>query len=543
MTMQSQEVPVDVHYDEDGTSQIRSPEDFQDPVFTEGKCLTPSVLNSTLKIALAEADAILTSPVIVKKINNPSGNSNEVKTVSESLHRKILNDLSVIVNNRLTQFFENELEEKIESIIDAKYIRTNDSSVKNTSLAGHSILEKTINQPSPNPHEIQKDMFEMLSALNNDYNNFKSQHAKFIENVESIDSLTKDLTALASEMANIQAQITTLQADTDENLAKVMLEKANCNERLSAVESKASKNSTDIASDRQYTRRETIEFHNIPIESTYYHPECTYEIIINFLKIHFDIHLTMRDISVCHRQVIPTEKKKAGRKYIPPIYCKFLNRSIALHILKDRKHCLKNARNAYGQPLEVKHNLTPENRLIWEDVQNNLPGYKIRYISNWKIFVKKDSMSKPIHVASEKVLHNLIDVQSNEAQITITSSTAPCEDRVCEDLPLTARPTHTHKSEPTLPSQSSSKKNSRYNKINNTGSINNEIDWFSNNWQSYAQATAVLRPTYNVRPSFLQYPAPQYPAPRMMPSEYHSRSQPCFRFNNKTLVNYRSTAH
>lgn len=140
------------------------------------------------------------------------------------------------------------------------------------------------------------------------------------------------------------------------------------------------------------------------MESTLNRPEYTYSIILNYHRIHFGMHLVVKDISVCHRQTIPSEKKKQGKNYIPPIYCKFLNRSVALHILQSWKRCLRNERNVYGQPLEVRHNLTPANRILWDDIQSKLVSYKYKFISNWKIFVKKERNSRPATLLQTKCL-------------------------------------------------------------------------------------------------------------------------------------------
>ena len=137
-------------------------------------------------------------------------------------------------------------------------------------------------------------------------------------------------------------------------------------------------------------------------------PEDCYDIVIGFLQQHYGMRLGKRDISVCHRQIIPSDRRKYGRNYIAPIYCKFVNRFNAQYILDDR-NCLRNCKNKFGQPLYVKENLTYKNKLIWDSAQSDLGSYQFKYIKNWKIFVKKDPGAKPIQIRDSGDLAGLIE--------------------------------------------------------------------------------------------------------------------------------------
>ena len=114
------------------------------------------------------------------------------------------------------------------------------------------------------------------------------------------------------------------------------------------------------------------------------------------------------DISVSHRQIHPNEKKKQGSRYIPPIYCLFVNRSVATMILQ-RKSMLNNVRNNRGDRYEIKENLTYDRRLLKERVDNELTSYQYSWVRNGTIFVKKSSRSRPIAVQSNEFLNKLIN--------------------------------------------------------------------------------------------------------------------------------------
>ena len=118
-------------------------------------------------------------------------------------------------------------------------------------------------------------------------------------------------------------------------------------ECISSLKWQVEQNYTLIDKLEQYSRREILEFLNIPLKK-YYDPrggpENPFDVIIRFLSHYLGIKISKRDISICHRQTIPSDKKKAGKHYIPPIYCRFLNRSLVQEILL-RKHLLKGKRN------------------------------------------------------------------------------------------------------------------------------------------------------------------------------------------------------
>ena len=103
----------------------------------------------------------------------------------------------------------------------------------------------------------------------------------------------------------------------------------------------------------------------IPFQHTKTHKEDTTKIIMEFCDYYLKIKLNRYDISVSHRQIHPNEKKKLGNRYIPSIYCLFVNRHVANEILR-RRSMLHNARNYWGERFEIKENITQERRLIKE---------------------------------------------------------------------------------------------------------------------------------------------------------------------------------
>ena len=176
---------------------------------------------------------------------------------------------------------------------------------------------------------------------------------------------------------------------------------------MSTLENQYAEFAVQVEEALQYPRREIVNFLKIPFQGNRRHPEDPYHVIIKFARCYLNINIKLSDISICHRQVIPSEKKKLGKRYIPPIYCKFVHRSL-VHKILARRQLLKNCYNRFGDPLDIQENLTPTRRLLWEDVNAKLTSFSRRWIKNGNIFVKKDAKSFPIKIKSEHVLNQLL---------------------------------------------------------------------------------------------------------------------------------------
>ena len=175
--------------------------------------------------------------------------------------------------------------------------------------------------------------------------------------------------------------------------------------RLLEVEGRVDKCEIQVEEGQQRSRLVNLEFHGIPYEWYKDFPEDTYAIIINFCRIHLDIYIDLRDISICHRQVIPSEKKKLGKRYIAPIYCKFVNRSLANTIF-ERRHLLNNVYNIYNTKFEIKENLTYHRRMLLESVESEL-GHLKSWTKNGKIYVKESAEQKPIRITDDDTIKDL----------------------------------------------------------------------------------------------------------------------------------------
>lgn len=245
-------------------------------------------------------------------------------------------------------------------------------------------------------------------------------------NSECIKLNEKAIKESSLKLESLKKIVTDFQIETDKKLA-VEIQKGEEKKKDEAIlKTKVNKLEVKVDNTEQYTRRETIEFHRIPFEHTRERREDPTNMIVNFCARHLDINITRDHISVCHRQTIEADKKRVGsKKYIPPIYCRFVNRSIMLLCL-ERKNWLKNVRNKVGQRIFLKENLTLERRQLWERVENELHSFRYKWVKDWKILVRKDAYSKPIRIHCEKDLDKLVAEQPEKA-VCIADKTSPAQ--------------------------------------------------------------------------------------------------------------------
>lgn len=177
----------------------------------------------------------------------------------------------------------------------------------------------------------------------------------------------------------------------------------------------------------QYIRLNILEFWNFLYLVHPSKEDCAKK-IINFLHKVLGIKLRLQDIDIAHRNPIAKDRKKQGKGYLPPIYVKFVHKSVVQEILSKR-HLLRKVLNSNGQPYMIKQNLTLHRRELWSRVQNELTSYPHAWIHNGKIYVRKQQNSRSLIITGERKLEELLREQ--KAGIEKDRSTpSPPEDGV-----------------------------------------------------------------------------------------------------------------
>ena len=396
---------------------IATPEENDDAVFQDAN--GGGLLNSTFESIKEQAASLLKSP-------NIGALANCTCQCGIDTEKRIVQKL----NKTLASYFSDggAFHSQLENLVENKI---------HEMASNNSILNATcVESPKPTDAGNEKRITENVEFFKENYEDFDSKYRKYLENQDKTETkisgietdynaLKNDYVALQKDIVAVQAQLNTFQHNFDEQLANEMQKNESAETPVSIVDflelkKQVAKNVVDIDRGQQYTGLEIIEFWNIPLENTRWQNEDCYQIIINFLRIHFGMNISRQDISICHRQPIPSERKKLGNKFIPPIYCKFLHRTIAHKILKKR-NCLDGTRNKFGQPYFIKENLTPSKRLLWDSVQTNLASFEHKYIQNGKIFVKRNQQSRPFLISSENDVKDLIGEKA-PAKNTVTDT-------------------------------------------------------------------------------------------------------------------------
>ena len=233
--------------------------------------------------------------------------------------------------------------------------------------------------------------------------------------------------------------ITQLNDEIKELKARLEIETENRG-RISNVEKTCVQLTEGLDGTNQQGRKEMIEVHNIPYSYDLHGNEDTTTMMVHFCRNRLGLNVTRRDISVSHRQDHPDERRKVGKNYIPPIYCKFVSRNLA-HRCLEQKWKIRGLKNNYGLPIFLRENLTQHRRELWNRVQSELLSYPIQWVKNGKIFVKKFSSSRSITVLTDETLNKLLAQQRPNAPRRQGPSSPPRSprERASQEIPSSPR--------------------------------------------------------------------------------------------------------
>ena len=317
----------------------------------------------------------------------------EIVTAIKNIPPNVMN----YVQSKIYHDIRNEFSAKVQEFLECEFHNLADmfftAKLNSQMRDSTSLLDSTqvLNGTSSEPQAFF-GVKEKYADFITKYENFLDMNRKLSVDMKTV---TQSIAHVQDNIKNAEKLLSDLQINTDEGLARRLHEedkhssipKNNVTRQIESLQREASELKIKVDSIEQQGRKETLEIHGIPVEGSIKQEDC-YQVVLGFLAYHFNIRLQKLDISVCHRQTIPSEKKRLGRQYIPLIYCKFVNRFRARDIVKKYNQ-LKNPLNKFGKPFKVCENLSFERREIWESVLDNLESYPIKWVDNGKIFLKK----------------------------------------------------------------------------------------------------------------------------------------------------------
>lgn len=228
-----------------------------------------------------------------------------------------------------------------------------------------------------------------------------------IELDDTIAETNLEVKTLRGQIDELENQCRELQTNLDKQIAQSIEKHEKHINRIEKVENNVETLNEKNDSTEQQGRKETVEFHNIPLLPDNWGKENTDNIIIHFCQKHLKLKITVDDISVSHRQIHPEEQRKQGSNYIPSIYCKFVSRKLAKACI-DRSHLIKDLTNHQNQRIFMMENLTFNRRVLWGRVKSELHSFQYKWIKNGKIFVRKLGNSRSVMVLTERHLNSLL---------------------------------------------------------------------------------------------------------------------------------------
>ncbi len=259
------------------------------------------------------------------------------------------------------------------------------------------------------------------------HTHFKETHKKLQTAMEAMvnEKILQVKMDMESQITELKTRVQSLQGSLDQHVAVNLQKDQNAtvvSDRLDKVESTC----VDLrqANDgvEQQGRKETVEFHNIPYRYDVDGTEDTTDMVVEICRHYLGMRVSHHDISVSHRQEHPDEKAKLGVDYIPPIYCKFVRRTLARAVIERRDMIGHIVNTSNRQKIFVRENLTLSRRILWNRVSSELSTFTHKWVKNGKIFVQKSVNTRAIQVVTDKVLDDLLTLSKHVKSKPITKA-------------------------------------------------------------------------------------------------------------------------
>ena len=260
------------------------------------KALDETFLNTSLSEVQEECKRLLQSPIIINKVqlgtsdkqDNPNLLTQQstqsqapcgCTCINKDAKRLFLTKVVNHVNSFMFDFFRPEpngqFQMQLEGIVAARLNEMNETASFNTTLD---------NSRLPGASQSQDAIDAKIDLFHERFDELKQQYNKVVEAGDKIGSISDSLASVTDDVDKLKKDLETFQVNIDEKVAKDLQNGGKSgsseNERLSAMEQQVAVNTEDIANGKQYTRRQTIEIHNIPYENRN-GPEPIYSMLIS----------------------------------------------------------------------------------------------------------------------------------------------------------------------------------------------------------------------------------------------------------------------
>ena len=316
----------------------------------------------------------------------------------KALEERLFQRLLMHVDGKICDVVKTHIKPTLQQLVEQE-----DSVFDVTMLDSPTVSRSSIKQTSDGFDDRIKALEDIIEGQ------IKTQFNKMETFMETYRIDRKDIMTSFEE---ITQNLAILKSSIEQNTQLIYA----TNERVNTCEHLSDQICAAIDNLGQYQRRETLEFHSIPDQGTRTRSEDTNEIVMHFCDFYLGLPVKRSDISVSHRQPIEADRKRIGDRYIAPIYCRFVNRKLAMEVLK-RKHLLKNVRSKRGDRFFVNETLTLQRRLLRDRAKKSLTTYKFHWVKNGTIFAKKNENTRPIRECIPKPLSTSLSMSKMVHQL------------------------------------------------------------------------------------------------------------------------------
>lgn len=261
---------------------------------------------------------------------------------------------------------------------------------------------------------IQTKALERIGKL-------ETGHAELVVDIASLQdgnakmeaAMSKNMDVLKKDISELKNKVQELEnkKDTD-NVLNVNGKEKTASEGKSNEEDERWKR--ECALIRQYSRRENLEIHNVPVVEN----EDLRKIAAKVLQL-IDNSIKEDDINVAHRL------KKRKKENVPGIIVRMKDREKKFDVLKKKKEKEKVITqddvlgNGNGDLIFVNDNIDPYflNLFLFTRKVAKKNNWKYVWFTNGNIFVKKDEKSSKIRIRDEEELRRRFNVEGSGEEI------------------------------------------------------------------------------------------------------------------------------
>ena len=246
--------------------------------------------------------------------------------------------------------------------------------------------------------DLKSILDEKLAPLRSEVSQLRSK----------VEETTKFLDLTNRNYEEIKSKVARYESERKELIAENKILKST----VQTLEDKAQRMKESINNMEQYSRRDCLELHGIPVRADIDdNREDTNKIVTKIGEL-MNVQIGDEDISISHR--LPQSKKYQGKRGEPPIIVKFTRREVKDRFYRARKKLRNITTQDLGfessKHIYVNESLTEQNKDLFKECVKVKKELQFTFIwtSNGKIYLRKNESSPVHHINTKADLRKLL---------------------------------------------------------------------------------------------------------------------------------------